>query len=160
MGFSRQEYWSGLPCPFLPQGIFLTQGLNPRLLCLLHWQAGSLGFSGGSDGKKSTFKKKEKNLPSIRETQVRSLGEEYPLGTEMMTHTPVVLCGKPHRHRNLVDYSPWGCKELDTTEQLTHTASPGKPEVPRSVRNDAEERSGGQSLPGSIWGRSELPGPE
>ena len=24
MGFSRQEYWSGLPCP--PQGIFPTQG--------------------------------------------------------------------------------------------------------------------------------------
>ena len=24
------------------QGIFLTQGLNPRLFCLLHWQAGSL----------------------------------------------------------------------------------------------------------------------
>ena len=31
MGFSRQEYWSGLPFPL--QGIFLTQGLNP---CLLH----------------------------------------------------------------------------------------------------------------------------
>ena len=29
-GFSRQEYWSGLPFP-LP-GIFLTQGLNPGLL--------------------------------------------------------------------------------------------------------------------------------
>ena len=27
MGFSRQEYWSGLPFPF--QGIFLTQGSNP-----------------------------------------------------------------------------------------------------------------------------------
>ena len=40
MGFSRQEYWSGLPCP--PSGLFLTQGLNPRLLSLLHWQAGSL----------------------------------------------------------------------------------------------------------------------
>ena len=26
MGFSRQEYWSGLPFPF--PGIFLTQGLN------------------------------------------------------------------------------------------------------------------------------------
>ena len=26
----------------LLQGIFLTQGLNPWLLCLLHWQAGSL----------------------------------------------------------------------------------------------------------------------
>ena len=39
MGFSRQEHWSGLPCP--PQGIFLTQGLNPRLRPL-HWQVGSL----------------------------------------------------------------------------------------------------------------------
>ena len=40
MGFSRQIYWSG--CHSLLQGIFLTQGLNPRLLGLLHWQAGSL----------------------------------------------------------------------------------------------------------------------
>ena len=40
MGFSRQVYWSGLSCP--PPRIFLTQGLNPCLLCLLHWQAGSL----------------------------------------------------------------------------------------------------------------------
>ena len=30
MRFPRQEYWSGLP--FLLQGIFLTQGSNPRLL--------------------------------------------------------------------------------------------------------------------------------
>ena len=29
-------------CHGLLQGIFLTQGLNPCLLCLLHWQAGSL----------------------------------------------------------------------------------------------------------------------
>ena len=40
IGFSRQEYWSGLPCP--PSGIFLTQGLNACLLPLLHSQAGSL----------------------------------------------------------------------------------------------------------------------
>ena len=32
MGFSRQEYWSGLPCP--PGDVPL--GLNPHLLCLLH----------------------------------------------------------------------------------------------------------------------------
>ena len=32
MGFSRQEYWSGLPGP----------GLNLSLLCLLHWEVGSL----------------------------------------------------------------------------------------------------------------------
>ena len=40
MGFSRQEYWSGLP--FLLQGIFPTQGLNACLLHLLHWQVDSL----------------------------------------------------------------------------------------------------------------------
>ena len=34
--YSRQEYW----CALL-QGIFLTQGLDPCLLCLLHWQSGS-----------------------------------------------------------------------------------------------------------------------
>ena len=31
-----------LECCFLLQGIFPTQGSNLRLLCLLHWQAGSL----------------------------------------------------------------------------------------------------------------------
>ena len=40
MGFSRQEYWRG--CHFLLQGIFLAQGLNPCLLCLLRWQEYSL----------------------------------------------------------------------------------------------------------------------
>ena len=37
MGFSRPEYWSGLP--FLTPGDLPTQGWNPRLL---HWQADSL----------------------------------------------------------------------------------------------------------------------
>ena len=40
MGFSRQEYWSGLPCPSL--GDFSTQESNPSLLRLLHWQVCSL----------------------------------------------------------------------------------------------------------------------
>ena len=40
MGFSRQEYCSGLP--FLVQGIFLTQGLNSRFL---NWQVDSLPLS-------------------------------------------------------------------------------------------------------------------
>ena len=39
-GFSQQEYLSGRH--FLLQGIFPTQGLNPCLLHLLHWQVGSL----------------------------------------------------------------------------------------------------------------------
>ena len=40
VGFSRQEYWSGLPHP--PPEDLPNQGLNPCLLHLLHWQAGSL----------------------------------------------------------------------------------------------------------------------
>ena len=32
--------------------------------------------------------------------------------------TPVLLPGKSHGWRSLVGYSPWGCKELDTTERL------------------------------------------
>ena len=43
MGLSKQEYWSGYH--FLLQGIFLTQGSNPRLWHLLHWQAESLPLS-------------------------------------------------------------------------------------------------------------------
>ena len=34
--------------------------------------------------------------------------------------TPVFLPGESHRQRCLVGYSPWGHKESDTTEQLTH----------------------------------------
>ena len=33
--------------------------------------------------------------------------------------TPVFLPGKCHGQRRLAGYCPWGCKELDLTEQLT-----------------------------------------
>ena len=36
-----------------------------------------------------------------------------------MPPTPVFLPEKSHGQRNLVGYSPWGCKELDTTESLS-----------------------------------------
>ena len=40
MGFSR--LLPGVDCHALLQGIFLTQGLNPCLSCLLRWQEDSL----------------------------------------------------------------------------------------------------------------------
>ena len=40
MGFSRQEYWSGLPCP--PPGGLPYPGIKPTSLSFLHWQGGSL----------------------------------------------------------------------------------------------------------------------
>ena len=56
-----------------------------------------------------------KNLPAMQETQVQSVGSEDPLEKEMAT-TPVFLPGQFHGQRSLVGYSPWSCKESDTTE--------------------------------------------
>ena len=39
-GFSRQEYWSGLPCP--PSRDLPDPGIELVILCLLLWQLGSL----------------------------------------------------------------------------------------------------------------------
>ena len=36
-----------------------------------------------------------------------------------MAITSIFLAGKFHRQRSMVGYSPWGCKESDTTEQLS-----------------------------------------
>ena len=58
-----------------------------------------------------------KHLSTMRETWVQSLGREDPLEKEMATH-PVLLPGESHGQRSLVSYSPQGCKESDTTEQL------------------------------------------
>ena len=35
--------------------------------------------------------------------------------------TPVFLPGESQGQRSLAGYSPWGCRESDTTERLTHT---------------------------------------
>ena len=40
MGFSRQEYWSGLPCP--PPGGLPDPKIEPASLMSLHWQVDSL----------------------------------------------------------------------------------------------------------------------
>ena len=47
-----------------------------------------------------------KNLPSMQETWLQSLGQEDPVEKEMAT-TAVFLPGQSHGQRNLVGYSPW-----------------------------------------------------
>ena len=63
---------------------------------------------------------KVKNLPAMQETWVLSLSQEEPLEKGMATLSSI-LAGKSYGQRSLVRYSPWGCKESDKTEQLTHT---------------------------------------
>ena len=55
----------------------------------------------------------------MQETWVRSLGWKDPLGKKMATHSSV-LAWEIHGQRSLMGRSPWGCKELDTTEQLNN----------------------------------------
>ena len=58
-----------------------------------------------------------KNPPAVRETWVRSLGWDYSLEKGMATHSSILAClENPHGQSSLVGYSPWGRRELDTTE--------------------------------------------
>ena len=54
-------------------------------------------------------------LPTMQETQVRSLGWENSLEKEMATHSSI-LAWRIHGQRSLAVYSSRGRKELDTTE--------------------------------------------
>ena len=62
-----------------------------------------------------------KNPPAMQETQeiqVQSLGQKDPLEEEMTAaHSIILACRIPWTEKP-GGYSPWSCKELDTTEQL------------------------------------------
>ena len=57
-----------------------------------------------------------KNLPTMRETWILSLGWEDLLEEGMATHSSFLALENPHGQRSLAGYSSWGHKELDTTE--------------------------------------------
>ena len=67
---------------------------------------------GGSDGKASACNAGD---PGLIPGSGRSHGGGHgnPLKYSFLKN--------PHGQRSLLGYSPWGHKELDTTEQLTHT---------------------------------------
>ena len=69
---------------------------------------GIMGFPGGSDSKASACSAGD--LGSIPRL-------EDPLEKERQC-TLVLLPGKFHGLRSLVDYNPWGRKESDTTERF------------------------------------------
>ena len=51
-----------------------------------------------------------RNLPTMQDTWVQSLGQEDPLEKGMATHSSI-LARKFHGQRSLAGQSPWGCKE-------------------------------------------------
>ena len=60
-----------------------------------------------------------KNLLSMQETQVRSLGWKDSHG-KGNGYSLVFLPGESHKQRSLVGYCPWDHKESDMTEQLSY----------------------------------------
>jgi len=59
-----------------------------------------------------------KHLPAMWETWVQSLGQEETLEKKMATPSSILAWKIPWTEDS-GRYSPWGCKELYTTEQLT-----------------------------------------
>ena len=68
-----------------------------------------MGFPDSSDGKESACNAGD---PGLIPVLGRSHGE---------ANGNPLLPGEFHEQRSLAGYSLWGCKELHTTEQLTHT---------------------------------------
>ena len=69
-----------------------------------------MGFPGGSDGKESTCNAGDLGLiPGLGRSP--GGGHGNPLQHSYLED--------PHGQRSLAGYSPWGCKELDTTEQVS-----------------------------------------
>ena len=59
-----------------------------------------------------------KNLPAMQETQVQCLDWGDALKKGMSTHSSILAWRIPRKEEPR-GYSPWGRKELDTTERLT-----------------------------------------
>ena len=61
-----------------------------------------------------------KHLTAMQETRVQSLGWEDSLEKEMATHSSILAWKTPWTEEPGRLYSPWGHKESDVTERLTH----------------------------------------
>ena len=122
MWFSRQEYWSGLP--FLSPGDLPDPGIEPRSPA---WRADALPSE--PPGKLSKYN--ISGWASLVDHTVKKLLAKASSFDPWVWKIPwrrewlpalVFLPGESHGQRSLVDYNPWGCKELDTTQWLsTHT---------------------------------------
>ena len=63
------------------------------------------------------------------ETSLESCLAESRQGRVHAGPTPVFLPRELHRQRSLVGYSPWVCKESDTTEQIIHLITHQDPPI-------------------------------
>ena len=92
---------------------------SSKLVNLLYiWVSNTWGFPSDSE---------LKNLPAKEEMQETGFDpwvRKIPWRRKWQP-IPVILPGKSHEQRTLVGYSPWSCKESDTTEQLSASTGTG-----------------------------------
>ena len=99
---------TGVGCPIPPSGDLPDLGIKLESPAL-QMDSCNPGFPDSSVGKEST--------PQCRRTGFDSWVGKIPWRRKWQP-TPVFWPGEFHGQRSLVSYSPWGHKELDTTEQL------------------------------------------
>ena len=61
-----------------------------------------------------------KNLPAMQDSWVQSPGWNDPLEKEMAIHSSILTWRTPWTEEPGRLHNLWGCKEIDTTEQLFH----------------------------------------
>ena len=119
LGFSKQEYWSGLP---FPSPLCESEKLKVKLLSHVRlfatpWTAAyqappSIGFS-----RQEYWSGLPLPSPQCRRPGFNSWVGKIPWRRKWQP-TPVLLPGKSHEQRSLVGSSPWSRKESEMTEQM------------------------------------------
>ena len=83
---------------------------SPEIITTLLISNTPLGdFPGSTSGKESAYKCRR-----FKKCSFDPWVEKIPRSKKWQP-IPLFLPGKFHGQRNLASYSPWGCKELDTT---------------------------------------------
>ena len=89
MRFSREKYWSRLPC--LLQGIFPNQGLNPHLLCLLQRLAGSLPLEPPGKPLYTAGMHKTPVLSMEKSSEISGKGKRFIQETRLLQNTGCIV---------------------------------------------------------------------
>ena len=118
MGFPREKYWSGLPCP--SPGDPPTQGLSLSLLCFLHSQAGSLLLA-------------PPRKPKMFSVWFSSVAQSHPTLCDLMNRsTPGLLV-----HHQLPEFTQTHVHQVSDAIQPSHPLSSPSPPVPKASQHQS-----------------------
>ena len=125
---------TGVGCPALLPGVFLIQGSNPRLLCPLYWQAGSLPLA---------LPRKPQDNVSVQFSHLVVPDSLWPHGLQHTTPP----CPSP-TPRVYPDSCPWVSDAIQTISSSVIPFSSHPQSVPASGSFPMSQffTSGGQSI--------------